>query len=233
MSNLEKIESETEWHDFLKKSMKSAGWHVKHEVTCNEDGSRVDFLCYHGRLNDGFENAEWIGVECKYGSATTAPSRASRQIDDRYRSKTWGTDGKKVDLWVVAPYCPDSYRGDREEMIESRSKEIGFGQACLELGMGYLFGWPPAPSISFDRRDFPSVFYTGKDRDFISTIGFPAFDCPSRLDPWDCYYNPTGGELDEAADKTRAKESGFRFSYDRDEMTDIWGRHYQGAKTDD
>ena len=225
---LDEIGSEAEWHDFLQESMERAGWHVKHEVTCNEDSKRCDFLCYHSKLNGSYSEGEWVGIECKYDrGGYDSTVAAARQIDTKYRSKTWLSSGESVDLWAVAPYTAHCHRGDKREMYEARAKQIAYAEILAELGFGYLFSWHPSPGIAFDSRDVPEIEYTGEDRKYISTPGFPAFECSSRLNPWKNYHSGPGGELDEAADYVRVRRELSGMEYDHDLMTDVWEKHYR------
>jgi len=175
-SGLNEITSEDEWHEFLVEALEAAGWYVKHEVKANGANRRCDFLCYHGEFNQSYDSGEWVGLEAKYCGHDFRPRgvQAAKQIDKKYRDKSWLSSGEEVDLWAVAPYTAAAHRGNGEELIAARAAEVGQARALTTAGTGYLFSWHPCPSIVFDNSLMPRQLFFGDD-DYVSPIQLPAF----------------------------------------------------------
>jgi len=174
VEELEAVSDEGDWHEFLEKWLKAAGWHVRHEVTCNEDGSRVDFVLHHSELNENYDERELIGVEAKYTDniqSAVASKVGGQQIQQKYQDKTWLNTGERNRLWAVAPYCEKSHTGRKAEAAASRGSELGAATMLQKAGIGYLISWILAPSFVFDGVHV-DIF---PDEDHVHCPGIPAF----------------------------------------------------------
>jgi len=237
VSGLKEIESEDEWHVFLKDAMEASGWYIKHEVPSNDGEARCDFLAYHSAFNTQYETGEWVGIECKYSDYQnrTRAVQAARQIDTKYRSKKWSTSGLDVKFWVVAPYVAQSHRGSKRQIAATRGREIGAAQVLTELGFGYLFSWHPRPGIGTRWLGWPQHVFPIENTDklrYVSTPGIPAFQSKETLNPWDSYY-VRGYEVEEQADYVEAIRGMSGLRSDWDELREIDKKYAMAGGSDD
>jgi len=234
------IESEQDWHDVFKQRMENAGWTLKHEVVCNQNQNRVDFLGYHSELNPSYENGEWVGFELKYGRLDNSNAvSAATQIENKYRDKTWLSSGEKVSLWVVAPYITQSHEMPEvyvdqlrnhipkdHLMTESRAVEIQSAELLNQLGYGYLFSWHPAPHIAFATNG-NNVPYPKFDT-HAHMSGVPAFE--GGLDPFEIHTDPAMCPTNAA--ECRVKYDSGGLSYDRRRAYEAYDKAQEAVRNE-
>lgn len=227
LAEQESVESEQDWHNVFQERMREAGWTLKHEIVCNEDKRRADFVAYHDELNPSYDEGEWVGFELKYSDhGYTRARSAATQIDAKYREKTWLSSGEKIDFWVVAPYVAASHSPPRwgasdhhfdgaHQMTMSRAQEAEAARLLNRLGYGYLFSWHPSPFISIDEPRANEVVYP-RYEEFVNLPGIPAFE--GRLDSFQVRSMEDMVPL--AAAKCRVKSDGDGLTYDRMAMAE-------------
>jgi len=223
----EEINNEGDWHEVFERRMQESGWSLKHEVAANQDGKRADFIGYHSDLNGSYDAGEWVGFELKYSEhGWPRVLEAAEQIEVKYADKTWGSSGKDVDLWVIAPYVAISHGSvdsadyirresphlrQSDRMSISRGQEIQSGRLLNRLGYGYLFSWHTAPFISFDAHPDLTDAYPAFEEGWVNSRGVPAFE--GRLDPFKVSAREPMCPR-AAAEATVKREDGV-FAYDR------------------
>jgi len=223
----EEINNEDDWHDVFERRMRASGWSLKHEVPANQDDRRADFIGYHSDLNGSYDAGEWVGFELKYSERGWPRTlEAVEQIEVKYADKTWGSSGKDVDLWVIAPYVAISHGSvdstdyvgretphlrHSDRMSISRGQEIQSARLLNRLGYGYLFSWHTAPFISFNARPDLADAYPAFEEGWVHGRGVPAFE--GWLDP----FKVSGREsmCPTAAAEAAVKRQDGVFTYDR------------------
>lgn len=229
VQQLKDVSDEGEWHEFLERWLKAAGWHVRHEVTCNEDASRVDFILHHSELNESYDQRELVGLEAKYTDniqSGVAARTGAQQIQEKYQDKTWLNKGEEVRLWAVAPYCEKSHTGTKSQAAASRGGELGAATILQKAGIGYLVSWIMAPAILFDGV-YVDIF---PDEERAHCPGIPAF--VSHTHPMaSCHLRDDELSMLAEVAESRAQKSGLL--QDRDEERRIRERYYKNSGFDD